>query len=72
MDNAMRDIAGKKTYSAPVLEHYGTIASFTTGGSGRQSEFAWMRVMSGMGMDSMTTKECVQVYMSMMRNTQMC
>ncbi len=62
----------KKPYSPPVLECYGKINNFTTGGSGMRSEFAWRRVSSGMGMNMMTTKECVQVHMGMMRNTQRC
>ena len=62
----------KKRSSPPVLESYGCIANFTTGGSGRNSEFMWRRVTTGMGMNMMTTKECVQTNMNMMRNTQMC
>ena len=62
----------KKLYTIPVLEDYGKVSNFTTGGSGMRSEFAWMRVTSGMGMNMTTTKECVQTSMNMMRNTQRC
>ena len=63
--------SGKKTYIAPIFECYGAISNFTTGGSGKKSEYAWMNVKA-MGMAMGTTKECVQISMSMMRNTQMC
>ncbi|MDA7680397.1 hypothetical protein N8633_01270 [bacterium] len=62
----------KRDYSPPIMECYGKISNFTTGGSGRRSEYAWMRVMTGMGMNMMTTNECVQTSMNMMRNTQRC
>ena len=62
----------KKPYTTPVLEEYGSITNFTTGGSGRRSEFMWKRVRTGTGMNMMTEKQCVQTSMSMMRNTQRC
>ena len=60
----------KKTYMAPIPDCYGNISNFTTGGSGKKSEYELVQQM-GMGM-GMGSEECEKTSMNMMRNTQMC
>jgi hypothetical protein len=58
-------IVGKKKYRAPMLESYGNISNFTTGGSGKKSEYTLTTGMGG-------SEDCKQTSMNMNRNTQMC
>ena len=62
------ETVAKKRYLPPKLGCYGPISNFTTGGSGRRSEWRWMNVMVGMTSE----QQCVQVNMRSNRNTQMC
>ena len=64
------DGENKAAYIPPVLEFFGKVSNFTTGGSGKRSEYEWEN--SGMGMGMMGEKECVRTSMSMMRNTVKC
>ena len=57
----------RKRYIPPVLECYGNISNFTTGGSGKKSEYSLVK--KGMGMSA--TEECVMNSSSRMRNTVM-
>lgn len=58
----------KRLYQAPVLECFGPVVNFTTGGSGKKSEW---EIEKGMGM-GMGSEDCVRTSSSMMKNTQMC
>ena len=40
----------KKSYIPPVLEHYGPIANYTTGGSTKKTEWMQKSSSSSMGM----------------------
>ncbi len=60
----------KRSYHPPQLECFGPVVNFTTGGSGKKSEWELEKTM-GMGM-SMGMEECVRTSRSMMKNTQMC
>ena len=60
----------KKKHMAPILECYGNISNFTTGGSGKKSEYELVKTGGMMGMGG--SEECEQNSTSMMRNTQMC
>jgi hypothetical protein len=60
----------KNTYMAPILDCYGNISNFTTGGSGKRSEYELVTMGGMMGMGG--TEECMQTSMNMNRNTQMC
>ncbi len=64
---------GKKPYVRPVLESFGAVRNFTTGGSGSTSEWSY-ETSSGMsaGSSGGGANECVKQNNSMMRNTQMC
>ena len=44
----------KRSYTPPVIECYGKISNFTTGGSGKKSE--WSRMM-GKWMQDMSKKK---------------
>ena len=59
----------KKKYMAPILECYGNISNFTTGGSGKKSEY---ELTSGGMMGMGGSEECEQTSRKMNRNTQMC
>ena len=62
----------KKSYQPPKLECFGAISNFTTGGSGKKSEYKWKKVKSmGMGMGD-DEYECVHDSNSKNKNTIRC
>jgi len=55
----------KKKYQTPELECFGAISNFTTGGSGKKSEYKWKTTMMG-------EPECEKTSNSKSKNTIRC